>query len=189
MSFTAEERELIREIINPTVITDNDISQHVNTDVYNFLKSKNHLSTLRDRIFFLNKNKFRPYDSCTMTKFLHSDLDCSSIIDQISGSISPNFLIFIDFHFLFESKPEERNQNYTDSLKLQRASKASAMNETLKIVTQNNYESLKKEFQNKTHADLLNRAYQHHCDLYEFQNSGLRPYQLLSLVVHIQKFG
>ena len=188
MTLAIDEREYIEELVKPDEVTVENVSQFLEEDVYLLLKRKNNLNTIRDRVIFFNANKFRPYDSVLITKFLQPDYNCLELFDELFGCLTPPFITFIDFHFLFECKSVEENPGLGDVLKFQTASKASAINDTIKIVTKKDYNDLLEEFKNKTHADLLNDVYRHHVDLYEYQNSGLRPYQLLSLVVHISKF-
>ena len=188
MSITEDERDFIRDLIKPTETKESDLGQYLSTNVHELLKQKNNLRTVTDRVFFVNQNRYRPYDSVQITKFLRPNFNCSKVLKELFEYITPPYLVFVDFHFLFECKSEDKNEKLVDLLKFQTASKASALNDTIKITKKNDFDSLISEFANKSHADLLDAVYRHHVDLYEYQNSGLKPYQLLSLVVHLQKF-
>ena len=188
MSLTEDERDFLRDLIKPTETQESDLTQFLSADVYELLKNKNNLRTVTDRILFVNHNRYRPYDSVQFTKFLRPDFNCSRILKHLFEYITPPYLVFIDFHFLFECKSEDKNEKLVNLLKFQTASKASALNDTIKITEKKDFDSLVAEFSHKSHADLLDDVYRHHVDLYEYQNSGLKPYQLLSLVVHLQKF-
>ena len=187
MSITTDERLFIEQIVQPQSMTVDDFKEHMNEKVWEFLKKKNRFSTIQDRILFVEKNRYRPYDSCYVTKFITDRVDPCKFIKDIFSDLSPPFLTFIDFHFLFECNPNEDDESKIDDLKLQTASKASAINDNFKIATRSDYIKLMGEFENQTYSDLLTKAYLHHLELYEYQNSGLRPYQLLSLVVHVQR--
>lgn len=186
MSLTNEEREYISSLFNLNETTLENVSDYLKPHVYEFLSQSFNLGTIIDRGIFRNKNKFRPYETVTITKFLTQDFDIVKTINELIGNITGNFLIYIDFHFLFLCNPNEKEQE--DEFKFQFASKSSAMNQTYKIVTAQDYTDLTNEFSDKTYSDLLNAVFINHVDLYDFQNSGLRPYQLLSLVIHLQKF-
>ena len=187
MSLNIDERDAISTLFLPTIKTEN-LREHLDEEVYNLLKNQQNLKTVRDNILFLNKNQYRPYDSVTITKFLTPNFNTSITLEQFFEILSPPFLVFVDFHFLFECTPDENNENRKNRLKFQSASKASCINSTIKVSTTENFESIINEFKNKNHADLLNTVFQHHVDLYEYEDSGFCPYQLLSLVVHVQKF-
>lgn len=188
MSITSDERDFILKMFKPNEVTKENVGRYLDEDVYNLLKNRDNLSTVCDRIVFVNKNKYRPYDSVTITKYLEPDFNCAKKIEDLFGYLTPPYLAFIDFHFLFECKSDESDEKTLPSLKFQTASKASAINTNVKITNNVDYQALISEFENQTHADLLTSVFRHHVDLYEYQNSGLKPYQLLSLVVHIQKF-
>ena len=183
MSFTPAERQHIREVMGNEIRAD-ELRDYLPEHVYNFLVSKNNLRTIQDRIIIVNKNKFRPFDSVTITKFLNNDTNPAKLIENLLSKISPSFLVFIDFHFLYIAKKQTDEPN----LKFQGASKTSAFNSNVKITDTKHFYSLLGEFKNKTFADMLSLVSSHHTEMYEYQDSGLRPYCLLSLVVHIQKF-
>ena len=186
MSLSHEERKFITELFNIKETNLDNIENQLQPQLYEFLSKNNNIRTIIDRVIFRTQNKFRPYDSVIITKFLTKEFDCVKSIMELVGNITGNFLIYIDFHFLFLCNPEQEEEE--DELKFQFASKASAINDTYKIASNNDYLDLSNEFENKTYNDLLNAVFVHHVELYEYQNSGLRPYQLLSLVIHLQKF-
>ena len=161
------------------------IREHLPEDVYTFLKNNNNLRTIQDRIVVINKNKFRPFESATFTKFLTNDSNPAKLIEHLLSQISPAFFVFIDYHFLYLATPQSENES---KFKFQGASKASAFNSNIKITKPKYFYSLLDEFKNKTYADMLSTVSTHHTEMYDYQESGLRPFALLSLVVHIQKF-
>ena len=114
-----------------------------------------------------------------------------NFLDDIIGQLPPPYFTFFDFHFLVLANSKESDDislSHNQSFRLQKASKASAVNTNVKIFSSSDYEQLCDEFKNKDISALLNDTFIHHCELFEFENSGLVPYQLLSLVVHVQKF-
>ena len=184
MSITIDECDFIKEIFKKEM-SDQNLESELEPGVYDFLSKQGNLNTISDRLIFSKKTKYRPYDSVIITKFLKSNFNVVDSISELAGYLSGNFLMYIDFHFLFICKNEE---NTDEKFKFQYGSKASAMNQTHKIVTHEDYNDLINEFKNKTYADLLTDVFVNHVDLYDYSNSGLRPYQLLSLVIYIQKF-
>ena len=185
MSFTNDEKDYLTELFKLDETTKENVIEKLRPHVYEFLSQNGNLGTIVDKGIFRTKNTYRPYDSVTITKFLTENFDIAETISDVAGNITGSFLIYVDFHFLFLCNPD---QNEMEEFKFQFASKASAINETYKIVTMNDYRALEAEFKNKSYSDLLNDAFVHHVDLYEYHESGLRPYQLLSLVIHVQKF-
>ena len=183
MKFTIIEREHIKEIIS---LKGENISKCLPDNVYDFLKKENKLQTIKDDVFFSLNSKFRPYDYCRLTKFIGPDFSAKVFLENLLAELSPPYLVFIDFHFLIEFNPDE--DTITMPLKFQNGTKASAINDNIKMFTEKNFDALMSEFSNKTNADVLNDAFCHHADLFEYQDSGLRPYMLLSMVVHIQKW-
>ena len=163
-----------------------DLKKELPEHIYEFLKSKNNLRTIQDRLVIVEKNRYRTYEHCTFTKFLGADSDPVTILKDLLSQISPSFLCFVDCHFLMIGKPAEGSDD--PSFNFQSASKPSAINSIMKITKPIHYVKLLEEFDNMNHSDLLNAVYQHHVGFYEYQNSGLRPVRLLSLVVHLQKF-
>ena len=126
----------------------------------------------------------------TITKCLTPEFDISECVKSICGCLTGRYLVFIDAHFLIQLPNDE--EDFDDKgevqLKFQQGSKASSFNSQIKIGTNQDYDTLVSEFENKTLSDILNLAFEHHKDLFDYYNSGLRPYSLLSLLMHIQKF-
>jgi hypothetical protein len=193
MFFTAYEKDLIDNFTMKNETKIDDLSQFMDDPAFNFLKSENNLKTIHDSLFFLSANKFRPYEVIRLTKFLTPEFDMNDFLNNIIGQISPPYFTFIDFHFLALGKSNNSGDMTIQtmekkSFKLQKASKASAINNNIKIFSSSDFDQLVTEFKDKDTSDLLNDTFVHHCELFEFQDSGLVPYQLLSMVVHIQKF-
>ena len=188
MSISQEEREHVRETVAPILRSEDDFRQLMHEKVFDFLKRKNRFSTIQDNILFVQRNKYRPYDAITITKFLTADLEPFRFIESVFSKFTPPFIVFVDSHFLCETKPNKDEENRSDDFKLQTGSKASSMNDTVKVVTEGDFTSLMDEFRHLNHSDLLSESFRHHCELYEYENSGLRPFQLLCLLIHIQKF-
>lgn len=185
MSVNIFEREAIMEYFSPKKVAGEEMKNYLHQDIFEFLKTNDNLNTISDRILFSNKTQTRPYEQVSITKFLTPDFNCNDAIAEIAGCLTGSYLFFVDFHFLFTGKIDEDSEDF---YKFQTAAKATAMNDTYKITSTADYTELVNEFREKTYADLLNACAQNHTDLYEYENSGLRPYQLLSLVIHIQKF-
>ena len=76
--------------------------------------------------FFSVTSRFRPYDYCRITKFMRPDFGVKMFLENLLGELTPPFLVFLDFHFLMEFKPEEDSVDIP--LRFQSASKASAIN-------------------------------------------------------------
>jgi hypothetical protein len=193
MFFTIYEKKLIENFMTYNETTLEDLPKFLDDSAFDFLKSENNLKTVHDNLFFLSSNQFRPYEVVRLTKFLTPEFNMTKFFEETLGQVTPPFFTFIDFHFLALGKSGESNdvtndKNEIQSFKLQKASKASAVNTHIKIFSSFDFDQLCDEFKNKDISDLLNDTFIHHCELFEFQDSGLVPYQLLSLVVHIQKF-
>ena len=185
MSFTAEEKEIIISYFNQfPAIEKTDVKNYVNDATLELLQEQRRLKTVADRLLFVNKTASRPYECLYVTKFLTPTFDISDCVKTIAGCISDDFLIFVDCHFCFLIPAEDEK---ITQLKFQCAYKSSAFNNTIKISTKDNYNDLRKEFDNLTNSDILNRCFEHHTDLYDYHTSDLRPYCLLSLFLHIQK--
>ena len=178
---------LFDEIFNVGETSMENIKSLLHPDVYEFLHKKNNLTTIVDRKILREKNIDKPYDALILTKFLNSNFNASKAVVELVNEITGRFLVYIDFHFLYLAPPRDSDKEEED-LVFQSASKASACNATIKISEKADIDDFAKEFESQTETDILNMVFQHHSDLYEYQNSGLRPYQLLSLVVHLQKF-
>jgi hypothetical protein len=190
MFFTTYEKNLIEKFITSNETTLENLSKMLDDQAFDFLKSENNLKTVHDNSLFLSSNQYRPYEVIRLTKFLTPEFDITKFLQETLGQVSPPYFTFIDFHFLALGKSDEQSDknNGDQSFKLQKASKASALNTNIKIFSSSDFDQLFNEFKNKHVSDLLNDTFIHHCELFEFQDSGLVPYQLLSLVVHIQKF-
>ena len=188
MSLTVSERELVRELFSPQIITPNQLEKHLPEEIFNVLKSKDNLRTVSDKIRFFDSTKFRPYDSCHITKILSPNFDCASALTELVENLTTPYLIFLDMHFCFEITEKEENFSNKISLKFQRASKPSSFNENFKISSVKDIDNLCDEIEGKTHNDLLNLVFRKHTELYEYGNSGFRPYQLVAFSAIIQKF-
>jgi len=185
MSLSIFEREEIIQYFKKGQIQKEQIQQYLDDDIYTFLKNKNYINTISDKILFSNRSKSRPYEQVTITKFLTPDFDYREAISTVAGAVTGSFLFFLDFHFLFLGKPDEGGEEF---IKFQTAAKATAMNDTFKITNSGDYEKLSQEFKNKNYSDILNECATNHISLYEYEESGLRPLQLLSMIIHVQKF-
>ena len=188
MSFTPSERELCRELFEPEIKTVSQLKTCLPVEIFDLLKSKDNLKTVSDKIMFFDKNKYRPYDSCQITKILTNDFNCSKSLIELAESLTPPFLIFLDMHFTFEVTVKDPDASDKISLKFQRASKASSFNSNFKISSVEDLENFVSELQGKNYSDLLNSVFIHHLELYEYGSSGFRPYQLIALSAIIQKF-
>ena len=189
-TFNSEERMLIDEIFNlePKETELDDLPNLLHADIYDHLRKNNNLNTIIDRKIIREANKDKPYDAIVLTKFLRPKFDVFKAIKDLVESLNNRFLIYIDFHFMILCPPRESDKDVEEVFRLQTASKASAMNATSKIATAEDCDDLIAEFKNQSDAELLNSVFQHHSDLFDYQSSGLRPYDLLSLVVHVQKY-
>ena len=188
MSLTVSERELCLELFEPKITSIDLLQQTLPSEIFDLLKTRDNLKTVRDKVLFFNQNKYRPYDSCHITKLLTTDFNCSKAILELVESLTPPFLIFLDMHFTFEIPKKDSDLSGKVELKFQRASKASSFNSTFKISTLKDLENFTEEIQDKSYSDFLNCVFAHHLDLYEYGSSGFRPYQLISLSAIIQKF-
>ncbi len=186
-TFTVYERLLFDEMFNIGETSMDNIKSLLHPDVYDFLHDKGNLNTIIDRKILREKNKDKPYDALILTKFLNSTFDAGKAIVELVNEITGRFLIYIDFHFLYLAPPKDSDKEDED-LVFQSASKASSCNATIKITDKQDIEDFSSEFESQTQTDILNTVFQHHVDLFNYENSGLRPYQLLSLVIHLQKF-
>ena len=185
MKFTTEEEETIREIFDQSVSRDN-VENHLTPEVYDFLQKENRIRTIVDTITFVPTNKFRPYESVNLTKFITKDVNISKFIESLTGSINTKYLVFIDMNFLILCPtPEEKSEL---QFKFQRASKPSAFNETIKIRGSSDHTELVDEFKNLSPADFLNHAFESHVDMFDYHGSNMQPYGLLSIVMYITKF-
>ena len=155
MSFTYFERDFITDYFEKHTVSLEEMPKYLGPNVYDFLKQNNNLSTIADRIRFSEQNKLRPYDQVMITKFLTPEFSCTNAIEEICGCLTGPYIVFIDFHFIFSGTQTDDEE----FLKLQTASKASAMNENFKITTSAEYDRLVNEFKGKTYADILNDSW------------------------------
>ena len=187
MAFNAEEKDFLNNFFEKK--TDQEkIKEYVFEHVYEFLRQKNHLKTIEDRIYYKDANRYRPYSSCTFTKFILPNFNIHAFFCDLGEILTPDYLLFLDFHFLIEipnSAEEDSSEELT--LKFQRGSKTSCINENIKISSSEDLDLFLDAMKNFTNADFLNQAFISHSELFEYRGSGLRPYSLLSILVHIQK--
>ncbi len=153
--------------------------------MFDFLKSQNRLKTISDSIVFTDKNRYRPTDKVRITKTLTKSTDISQTIFDICSALSDDFLIFVDFHFLFVIPENEEEDGAT--FKFQGGSKASSMNDVIKITSSEDFNLFYEQFRTMSQADFLNSVFEHHSELFNYRGSGLMPHSLLSLLLHIQK--
>ena len=191
MKFTVNEKLSIDQAVK--IEKEKEIKNIVPSEVYEYLKKSDNIKTVTDSIHFYPTNFFRPYDSYRITHLLEPDFDAATFLKNLLIELSPGYLVFIDFHFIIEKAPESISNSQIDTIdkpifKFQNGTKASALNKTIKIFTENDFDSLLEQFKGKTHADLLNDAFINHSELFEYENSGLRPYILLSTVIHLQRW-
>lgn len=186
MAFNAEEKEILNSIFEkPT--SPEKIRTILPDYIYEFLKKREFLGTINDKIFFRDANDFRPFSSCTLTKFLLPETKICEVLTEIAENLSPDFLIFVDFHFLISCKINEDENSEDPVLKFQRGSKASCINDSIKITSVRDLENFTNGFKNFQTSDFLNEAFIHHSELFDYKGSGLRPHSLLALLVHVQK--
>ena len=190
--FTAEEQNFLEELFDLDEVDRNNVDEYLEPRVFEFLQKNGNLNTIVNKISFSPKTKYRYYESVIITKFLTDQVNSVKMIQEILDNISGRFTIFLDFHFLFICPDYEvdnvSNKPSYDKFKFQHASKASAMNQTIKINSTIDCEQLVNEFKDMNYADLLNKTFVTHSEIFEYAQSNIRPYQLLSLVIHIQKF-
>ena len=186
-SFNAEEKEFITSIFDEK-ITEEKLENFLPEEAFNFLKKNSHLKTISDRLIFRDSNQYRPFSTCTITKFILPETNVVNFLTDLVEILTPDFLIFIDFHFLIQC-PSSGDEDSSEDLilKFQRGSKSSSINEILKISNSKDIDLLLEALKNNTNSDFLNQVFISHSELFEYRGSGLRPYLLLSLLVHIQK--
>ena len=182
-SFDEEERDAIKKVFNKTVKIEN-IEDYLPKDIHEFLKKKEKLKTITDQLIIRAKNKYRPYDCLQMTKFLTKDFDFYTFFEELLN-LSGTLIIFVDAHFMIQCPSEENVDEII--LKFQRGSKASSFNEVFKISSEENVTEFLNQFKDLQPYDILNMCFENHVDFFQYQGSGLRPYALLGLLIHIQK--
>ncbi len=185
MKFNIEEIDTMKELFQIGDTSAENISNLLHEDVYNFLKDEKRINTIVDRLIYRQANNAKPFDVIILTKFLKKDFNIIQALQKLLENLTGRYCIYIDFHFLFLTTPKDDDE--AETFKFQGGSKASAMNATIKITDEEDIKDLMSEFKNQEDVDLLNSAFEHHSEMFEYQNSGLHPYQLLSLLIHIQK--
>lgn len=186
MILTKEERIAIERIFQVEVTSPNVLKELLPNNVYQTLKTNGNLNTVCDKIQYFEANKYRLYDTVHITKFLTPDFDVGLALKEFLEIMSPVVLFFCDFHFMIETSI--KNEEKMNILKFQRASKASSVNSTIKLVLDRDFKKAYQEIGKLDDSDLLNKVFEHHLNLFEFENSGFRPHSLVSLVLYIQKF-
>ena len=186
MTFNGEEKNFLNQIFE-ILTTEEKLKTILPDYIFTFLKEKDHINTIQDRIIFREANDFRPFSTCIFTKFLLSEIDIKTLLTDLAEILAPPYLIFLDFHFLITCKGDEGDVSSEPVFKLQRGSKASCINETIKIFNLSDLDNLLNSFKGFDTADFLNQAFITHSDLFDYRGSGLRPHSLLSLLVHVQK--
>ena len=186
MTFNAEEKDYLKSIFQKTTSTEK-LREIIPDYIYNFLQNREYLGTISDKIYFRDANNFRPFSSCTLTKFLLPELTISELLTEIAENLSPDFLIFVDFHFLISCNINDEENSEDPVLKFQRGSKASCINDSIKITSVRDLDNFTNAYKNFETSDFLNEAFIRHSELFDYKGSGLRPHSLLALLVHIQK--
>ena len=194
MSFNAEEKFYIEKIFAKESHAEN-IQSFLPEDIYNFLKDRDYLKTICDKIIWRDSNAFRPFSTCIITKFLHEKIDILELLQRLFETLEFDYLLFCDFHFMVtcplkDSEESDLIDEIDDTkrvFKFQRASKASSFNTQVKFTDNRDIKSLLDSLMNFGPSDFLKTAFNHHSDLFNFRGSDLRPYMLLSLVLHVQK--
>ena len=194
MTFNAEEKFQIEKIF-PTEKTVDTIEKHLPKDIFLFLKGQEYLRTISDKIVWRDANRYRPFSSCIITKFLGPNVNILKSLEQLLENIEFEFLLFLDFHFIVTCPSEDIDScDLVDEIddsprvfKFQRGCKASAFNTTIKFSSISDTKSLLSSLENNGSGDFLKTAFKNHSDLFNFHGSDLRPYMLLSLIVHLQK--
>lgn len=193
MSFNAEEKHLVEKLF-PKEINAENIKDSLDKDIYDFLFKHNYIRTIIDNNIWYEVNSKRPNSRIRITKFLSGDENLYDIFKTFLNNIQSELLLFFDCHFLVTCPARDTDESdiidEDDNLrvfKFQRGSKASAINETIKISNKADKEKFLSFFKNTNHTDLLMKAFQTHSDLYHYHTSGLRPHTLLSIVLHVQK--
>ena len=189
MAFNGEEKDFLNTIFeNPT--GEEKLKTILPDFVFDFLKSRNHINTIQDRIIFREANEFRPFSSCIFTKFILPETNLKEILTELVEIITPDYLLFVDFHFLVNCNGKDNEGDDFDEepvFKFQRGSKTSCINETIKMFNTSDLENFLQSFKGFQNSDFLNQAFISHSEIFDFRSSGLRPYCLLSLLVHLQK--
>ena len=187
MRFTGDERVAIRALFKTEIIEPVQLKNLVNSEIIDLLTRENKFRSVKDRITFYDSNPYRPYDSVIIVKVLTENFDLAQSISRLIDRLTLPYLFFLDFNFILESTVENSTK-YHSNFKVQLGSKSSAYNTHFKIVTPKDAENLKKEFQAKTYWDFLSEAFIHHSRMFELSSSGLCPFQLISVLLNVQRF-
>jgi hypothetical protein len=183
MKFSAQEELYLQKTLDSTVTLDN-VHEYLPQNVYDFLKSRNNLNTILDKLIISKSNFYRPYESFQVTKFILPDFKIDKFLENLID-LEGDLTVFIDCHFMIVCPSPE---DITEPIfKFERGSKASSFNDILKIRTDLNFKNFVSEFKNCEKEDLMNRAFQTHVDFFKYHSSGLRPYSLLSLLIHVKR--
>ena len=186
MKINGVERSEISEIFQIEITTSEDFKRYFEDEVCTILARENKFKAVMDRIVYRDSTKWRPYDSVVISKVITKNFNICECLLRLLDELTPPYLLFYDFNFVLES--EDKNTKFDSSLKIQLGSKASSINNQVKIVSSQDVNLLKSEIAGKTYANFLSSAFLHHSNLFELQSSGLRPYILIGLFIHIQKF-
>ena len=175
---------MLQEFLGKPIATQ-DLASHLPKESFEHLKKIGRLSTISDRLIFREKNSYRPWESVMITKLIEPGFSIEKFLSGLLDCVEKPFLLNIDFHFLIlcpDSENEYRN------LRFQSGSKASSVNNCVKIMLPEHETVLKKQFQEMSAISLLDDVFIAHSRLFGYIGSGLRPHSLLSVLVHIQKF-
>ena len=186
MRLNGIERSEIENIFEVSITEAHQFKEIVNPEIWELMANQSKFRAVLDRISYRESNPYRPYDSAIVNKVITADFKISTAIIELLDNLTTPYLFFVDFCFVLESA--EKKSQYESVYKIQLGSKASSMNRTYKIVTSSDVEKLKKEVSNKSYSDFLSSAFLNHSNLFELASSGLRPFQLLSVLIFIQKF-
>ena len=185
MQLSLEELHILKKLFDIEVTLEN-IKEYLPEEIYIFLKEKNDLKTIIDKFIYRPKAKNRPYDTILITKFLTPSFNLQKVLKETCENITQNFLIFIDFHCIFDTS-KISNEQIKNGFKLQRGSKFSHINDQIKIFDRNDVSKLINQFKKLQTYELMNAIFLHHKQLYDFNaTSGIRPNCILSALIHIQ---
>ena len=183
MKFSAQEELYIKKILDLTVTLEN-VEEFLPDNVYEFLKNNNNLNTIVDKLIISKSNFYRPYESFQVTKFILPDFEIDKFLENLLD-LEGDLIVFIDCHFMIVCPSPE---DVTEPIfKFERGSKSSSFNQIVKIRGEKDFESFVNEFKNCGKEDVMNKAFQTHVDFFKYHSSGLRPYSLLSLLIHVKR--
>ena len=175
MKIYAEE---IKEEICSTPLKRDQIVKFIPEEIIKIIN----FNVIEDKFIYRPKTKYKHFESITISKFLQSEDDIFQILKKIVTIIECDFLIYIDFDGVFKTPSKETK----DSFKFEFASKNTSINENFKIVSLKTASNLLSEFENKSHAEIVNKHFETHSKILDFVSSGFRPYMLLSMKIYIQ---